>query len=634
MKTEKNPRFDVQLLTIGHDKQKLEFFLQRVKGLASSPSEILNSCPCTIAANISGGASKKLKYYLEAIGAKVLIQASKNSTSTSLQKTRKSSGLQPSNLPQTMLVHKEALPVQTSDVPSLPTSAQKHSAGNTHPSVSQVSQTAPPSTEKTVTGTTITLKRSLNDLIKALQDKEWTVRENAVIELGEIPSDTVVHHIIKALKDDVWRVRYTTLDVLSKKRSDMVIKEITKYIHDDVWHVRYQAVEALGRMESDKVVKPLMPALDDQNWQVRQRAIDVLGDLRSKRALGSLIACLQDDVWQVRESAAQALAKMRSDKSVKALTNALHDSNWNVRSMAVTALWKIGSERAADALIDRIGDENWMVHWKAAYALGKICSANILSVLTRMEKETNSFLSETSQKVLSSLEIVAEPIHETVPRLEYCSENSHPKMIYVPPGYFIMGHDDDLENARPAHQVYLDGFFIDAYEVTNSQYTRFNSSHEYLPEEEFYPVVNVTWEEANEYAKWIGKRLPTEAEWEKAARGNDGKIYPWGNEFDPLKCNTEESGNRCLTPANYYPRGKSCFGVYDMIGNVLEWTAEFYKPYPMSQYDSPDFAEDFIVLRGGSWLHQGIRSTGFTRMYAPVDNRSNFIGFRCVKDLT
>jgi formylglycine-generating enzyme required for sulfatase activity len=181
--------------------------------------------------------------------------------------------------------------------------------------------------------------------------------------------------------------------------------------------------------------------------------------------------------------------------------------------------------------------------------------------------------------------------------------------------------------------VFLEGFFIDTYEVTNAHYKQFDPSHTYPAEQGRYPVVNVTWEEARAYAEWIGKRLPTEAEWEKASRGAEGRVYPWGSDFDSQRCNTQESGHRTLTPVDSYQNGQSVFGVWDLVGNVLEWTADRYTPYPLSQYDSPDFGEDFIVLRGGSWIHAKQQATCASRLYAPAGNRSNFIGFRCVKDL-
>jgi hypothetical protein len=301
--------------------------------------------------------------------------------------------------------------------------------------------------------------------------------------------------------------------------------------------------------------------------------------------------------------------------------------------MVVTALREIGSEDAIKTLIDVLGDDTWMVHWKAAYALGKIGTTAIFSVLCRLEKENEPFLAEVSRKVLSSLDIAVEPRKHSLPRLEYRSDNPYINMRYIPAGECIIGDDNGHDDAKPAHHVFLPEFFIDAYEVTNSQYKRFDPSHKYPEGMDFYPVVNVTWEEAQAYARWIGKRLPTEAEWEKAARGYNGRLYPWGKAFDLLRCNTEESGNRRLTRVDLYPSGKSPFDVYDMFGNVLEWTIDRYKPYRGNLYDSPDFQENFVVLRGSSWIHQGNSSTCATRTYAPAVNKSNFIGFRCVKDI-
>jgi formylglycine-generating enzyme required for sulfatase activity len=477
------------------------------------------------------------------------------------------------------------------------------------------------------------LKRTVGELKTALQDKDWRIREQAIIELGRIPSDGILRHLMGMLKDDVWRVRCTTVYMLSMSGSDVVLKELAKCVEDDVWHVRHQAVEALGRMESDKIIKPLLIALADPNWQVRQRAVQILGRLQTRRALNGLLTCLHDDVWYVRASSAIALTKLKSEKSVKALIDVLHDPNWQVRSMAVTALREIGSEEAVTALVDVLGDEHWMVHWKVAYTLGQIGTTAIFQVLSRLNKENAPLLGEAARKVLSALDIVVERRPHAQPRLEYRSDDPYANMCYIPTGEFVMGNDNGHDDAKPAYPVVVSEFFIDAYEVTNAQYKLFNPAHTFGEGMEWHPVVNVTWEEANAYADWVGKRLPTEAEWEKSARGGEGNLYPWGKTFDSTRCNTEESENRRLTPVNRYPAGKSPYNVHDMFGNVLEWTADRYQSYPGSQYDSPDFQENFVVLRGCPWIHQGKLSNCATRTYAPADNRSNFIGFRCVKDV-
>lgn len=638
--TGKSPRFDVELLTTGYDKEALRKRLKRVKGLCASPAEIIESCPCIMASDISGVAAQKLKQFVKQSGAQAIIrqhgrtplpprQASSSASNTSSATTsRPLSPQSAASLPRNPSPEQ----VETSTQPShqaMPPSSQAHSQTAIRP----MSYTEAQPSSPVVATTSITLKRSVDELTRALHDKDWSVRESAVIELGNTPSNGIIRHLLKALNDDVWRVRCTTLDVLSRMGSRMVLKEMAKCVEDDVWHVRYQAVEALSRIASNKAVKPLLTALHDENWQVRQRAVQVLGTLRSKRTLQSIIGCLRDDVWHVRESAAIALARMKSEKSVKALIQTLRDPNWHVRSMAIAALREIGSERAIHALVEALSDEHWMVHWQAAYALGRIGTFDIMPLLSHMEHAENPVLSEASRKVLRNLDIVVEPKRRSLPRLAYRSGDPSANMCYIPPGEFVMGSKSGADNEKPEHRVYLNGFFIDTYEVSNYQYTRFDPNFDYPEGMDLYPVVNVTWEEAQAYAEWIGKRLPTEAEWEKAARGTDGRMYPWGPDFSAEKCNTEESGIRRLTPVTYYPQGQSVFGVHDLIGNVLEWTASRYLPYDSSEYDSPDFQEGFVVLRGGSWLHQGAHSTCATRLYAPADNKSNFIGFRCVKEV-
>ncbi len=601
--------------------------LQHIRGLSDSPEAIVASCPCVIATNISAVATKKLKLYVEQVGATVRIRqylptAHPKSLPASVSQTPPQQQPQPSHThftptppaDDTLMTTKQAVPMPDASVTTTPIHRQ-----NTTPSGS---------------ASAISLKRSVSELTRALQSSDWTIREAALLELSMTPSNGAVQHIVKTLKDDVWRVRCTALEVLSKIGSGAALKEMVKCLSDDVWHVRYCAVNALGGMESNRIIKPLLIALHDENWQIRQRVTQALGELRSQRALPSLIATLQDEVWQVRESAAWGLGQLRSEKSIKALSRALIDPNWHVRSMAVSALWQIGSEQAFEPLLHALRDDDWMVHWKAAYALGKIATPAILPVLARLEQQKNTFLQNISRDVLKTLDVVTLPQSQTPIRLEYRSEDTFANMNYIAPGHFIMGRENGSANASPAQSVYLDGFFMDTHEVTNAQYKRFDAAHCYPEGADAFPVVNVTWEEANAYARWIGKRLPTEAEWEKAARGTDGRVFPWGNEFDHTRCNTQESGVHHLTAVNQFPNGTSPFGVYDMTGNVLEWTSDRYKSYAWSQHQSPDYDEDFIVLRGGSWIHPEHQSTCATRLYAPADNRSNFIGFRCAKDFT
>lgn len=234
-------------------------------------------------------------------------------------------------------------------------------------------------------------------------------------------------------------------------------------------------------------------------------------------------------------------------------------------------------------------------------------------------------------------------------------------MVYVPEGEFIMGSDesDPLadEDEKPLHRVYLDAFWIDKTEITNDQYqlcvddsvctpaqklgSRFN--------ENYQPVIGVNWSQAATYCQWVGGRLPTEAEWEKAARGIDGRLYPWGSIFDGRRLNFcdanciadwrdrgADDGYSYTAPVGNYPEGASPYGVLDMSGNVWEWTADWYDPdyYERSHYENPTGPDSGLqrVVRGGSWLYYGTNLRVPNRHRDSPSYRYDNIGFRCVAD--
>jgi len=227
---------------------------------------------------------------------------------------------------------------------------------------------------------------------------------------------------------------------------------------------------------------------------------------------------------------------------------------------------------------------------------------------------------------------------------------SRESIVLVPAGEFTMGSSDGSGDEEPVHTVYLDAYWIDKFEVTNalykkcvdagkcqppsdkSSYTR--SSYYGNTQYDNYPVINISWNDAKTYCEWAGKRLPTEAEWEKAARGTDGRIYPWGNTFDKNLLNSSEGGKGDTTAVGSYPSGASPYGALDMAGNGWEWVADWYGGYSSSsQQRNPTGPSSGTsrVLRGGSW--GSFRS--FVRVssrdgYSP-GNRSNDLGFRCAQ---
>ncbi len=219
-------------------------------------------------------------------------------------------------------------------------------------------------------------------------------------------------------------------------------------------------------------------------------------------------------------------------------------------------------------------------------------------------------------------------------------------MVEIPAGDFIMGNDEGDDDEKPAHTVTLEAFEIDIFEVTNADFARFVEETGYQTEAEKageagwrayaegkdnHPVVKVTWNDANAYCRWAGKRLPTEAEWEKAARGTEGFIYPWGNEWDPAKANTKESGFRGTVAVGSFAEGASPYGLFDMAGNVWEWTADWYQAYPDSTYQSEYFGEKFKVTRGGGWFQEAKLVTTSNRSATDPSAANDDLGFRCAR---
>lgn len=202
-------------------------------------------------------------------------------------------------------------------------------------------------------------------------------------------------------------------------------------------------------------------------------------------------------------------------------------------------------------------------------------------------------------------------------------------MILIPAGEFTMGSNIGEMDERPERKVQVPAFYIDRYEVTNAEYARFDPTHIFEPGAEKNAVVGVTWEEANAYANWAGKRLPTEAEWEKAARGTDGRIFPWGNHFVPGIVLNHEGGR-----VDAVPNGASPYRVEQMAGNVWEWTADWYRPYPGNEAPSIAYGEKYKVIRGGADFNEVSRYRCSCRYY--VDPKTEIhgyvIGFRCAKD--
>ena len=241
---------------------------------------------------------------------------------------------------------------------------------------------------------------------------------------------------------------------------------------------------------------------------------------------------------------------------------------------------------------------------------------------------------------------------EPSPEPTYDTSKDDADMVFIPGCPFTMGTDDEdaIPNTRPAHEVNLKDYWIDRYEVTNAQYARCVEDKyctapkdltsatrpDYFTNPDYadYPVIHVDHYQAAAYCKWAGKRLPTEAEWEKAARGEESLRYPWGNELPegiPAQINLFESGD--TAPVTSFPEGASPYGVYNMEGNVWEWTADQYDEfwYSSSPKDDPkaDFGINEYVIRGFSRAYPFSIYDITTRNAVYSLNHTYDLGFRC-----
>ncbi|MCP4543349.1 MAG: formylglycine-generating enzyme family protein [Chloroflexi bacterium] len=236
-------------------------------------------------------------------------------------------------------------------------------------------------------------------------------------------------------------------------------------------------------------------------------------------------------------------------------------------------------------------------------------------------------------------------------------------MVYVPGGEFEMGSDDGESDEQPVHSVPLDDFWMDRTEVSNAQYARCVDArvcqaptmcYEGEPTYEDaskadHPVICVDWRGAQAYCEWAGGQLPTEAQWEYAARGPDGKTYPWGYTFDGTRLNfcdancpyghknTEyDDGYERTSPVDDFESGASWYGALNMAGNVWEWTSSLYQDYPYQASDGrkDPTLSDPRVLRGASWYNLSSDTYSAYRSGQVPDDRHDDVGFRCVGSST
>lgn len=258
-----------------------------------------------------------------------------------------------------------------------------------------------------------------------------------------------------------------------------------------------------------------------------------------------------------------------------------------------------------------------------------------------------TILTQSLGTVWGQLEQLRRP--RSLPEAEILSDVS---MVVIPEGFFAMGASgtEALEDERPQHEVWLDRFEMDRYEVTTGQYAKFLAATNWpapwqwegmdLSRHHNRPVIGVSWFDADAYCRSGGKRLPTEAEWEKAARGTDGRLFPWGNQgptdrLANFALGARFSYSQVLMPVQRYEAGVSPYGLYQMAGNVGEWVADWYGTnyYEASAPRNPAGPEfgSFRIVRGGSWSDLPKYLLTYGRFKLPPETRNSYTGFRCAR---
>lgn len=267
------------------------------------------------------------------------------------------------------------------------------------------------------------------------------------------------------------------------------------------------------------------------------------------------------------------------------------------------------------------------------------------------------YKSRQMKELAKSIKSESRPAVSSVPAQDYSMYKTRVgdegrEMVQVPEGPFTMGSTDGDPDETPEHQVFLKAFYIDRKEVTQDEYMRFaKMTKRQAPRIEVFEddqskvlkpelaAMSVSWDEATAYCKWAGKRLPTEAEWEKAGRGEGKRKYPWGDKFVMNAANVDgsEDGYKYLAPPGSFEAGRSPYGIYDMTGNVAEWVADsydesYYKKSPYRDPKGPDNG-DLKVVRGGSW-RETEHNARLSKRFAAKHWRTDItIGIRCASDI-
>jgi iron(II)-dependent oxidoreductase len=492
-----------------------------------------------------------------------------------------------------------------------------------------------------------------------LPDDETTITAQIYRSLGGVRA------ILSSYLDDL-------LSELSDEEDQDVARALLKEMVElddpsSAWKLRVPRAGELARLTGDNPERmDRLLAFWQEHGVIRPASPEPAYRLSSPFLIGRVSEWAQEDKWattDVRNMLQQALTDhWRANKLIEKPglgrlwqnRTRMHFSDEEITLVLRSALargyqWRAWVEFAAGSEVSiwpimrqALESEEPASRSSAVSALGALQGPQMIDLLETALTDTYPNVRGLAREMLARL--------ETPQGQDVLQKHPPADMVLIPAGDFVMGSDRGGDES-PAREVYLDAYYIDRYPVTNAEYAKFvqETGHPppehwarqggtYLPGRDNHPVAYVCWFDARDYATWARKRLPAEAEWEKAARGTDGRVYPWGARFNSQYCNTDESEYWDTTPVDAFsPDGDSPYGVADMAGNVWEWVADWYdRDYygnaPDRNPHGPEMGKT-KVLRGGSWDFSANEARCAVRNHEYPGPRHGLIGFRCAADV-